>query len=59
MKTSAIIDMKDNEIEMTEGGVVPLIGLGLAIVGLFATGTAIGATIGNSIILRNENTKPK
>ena len=56
-----IVDMRDDEIEGVNGGlpVVPLIALGVAVVALFGTGTALGFMAGNTINQRNENVKQK
>ena len=57
-----ILEMSNDEIELVDGGllpVVPLIALGVAVVALFGAGVGLGFSMGNAINERSANVKQK
>lgn len=57
-----IHEMSNSEIELVDGGilpVVPLIALGVAVVALFSAGVGLGFAMGNAINERSANVKQK
>jgi lactobin A/cerein 7B family class IIb bacteriocin len=44
-----IADLSFEEIENVDGGILPFIMIGMAAVGLFAGGIALGIAVGNEI----------